>query len=117
MRKTYKLELDVTLDEADERMAVQVAREHYRATGGAQVPLDDDGERWREIPAEEFVADPLDAIMVLLHGDPLCDQAGIQVNTMPCTEAEIEDSCVKAGENGPAVPDLQMSESTAPNAA
>jgi hypothetical protein len=35
MRKTYTLEIKLTLDEADEQKAIRVAREHYRATGGA----------------------------------------------------------------------------------
>jgi len=102
MRKTYEPKPEVTLDEADVQKAIQVAQRHYRATGGAQLPLDDDGKTWREIPAEEFVADEIDAIMELLHGDGLCEQAGIEVVSISCTGAGHGEASVKDRESGDA---------------
>ena len=101
MKKCYKLEVEVSLDEADEQKAIQVARNHYQAIGGAQECGDDDGDQLREVPAEEFIAEPIDAIMMLLHGDPLCDQAGIEVDCLTCSEPELRESSIKTESSGP----------------
>ena len=100
MKKFYKLEVEVSLDEADEQKAIQVARNHYQGIGGAQECGDDDGDPLREVPAEEFIAEPIDAIMLLLHGDPLCDQAGIEVDCLTCSEPELGESCMKTESSG-----------------
>jgi hypothetical protein len=101
MKKFYKLEVEVSLDEDDEQKAIQVARNHYRAIGGAQGCGDDDADELREVPAEEFIAEPIDAIMMLLHGDPLCDQAGIEVDCLTCSEPEHGESWTKTEPSGP----------------
>ncbi len=100
MRKTYKLELEVTLDEVDEQKAIQVARDHYRATGGAKAPVDNSGETWREISAEEAVPDAIEAIMELIGRDALSEQAGIEVVTVSCDEPKLGESSLERGETG-----------------
>jgi hypothetical protein len=69
MKKTYKVELEVTLNEALEGQAIQVAREHYSKTGGAEEPIGKRGRRTRKISAEEFVCAARDAIMELADGN------------------------------------------------
>ena len=64
MRKTYQLEIEVALDEADEHQAIQIAREHYRVGEAAEASVDEDGQHWREIPASRpgWREDPGEAI-------------------------------------------------------
>jgi hypothetical protein len=77
MKRTHELELKVTLDELHEDRALQIARDHFRATGGAQAPSDNSGvTTWKEIPAEEALPDVIDAVMELIRGNALCEQAG-----------------------------------------
>jgi len=65
MKKTYTVELEVTLDDALESQAIEVARDYYRKTGGAREPVGKSGPRLKEIPAEGFVSDAREAIMEL----------------------------------------------------
>jgi hypothetical protein len=87
MRKTIKLEVEVTLDEAAEQQATHVAREHYREVGPARVPLDDKADRWREVPAEEFIPDAETAILELIQANDLLDKAGVEVTAVSCPES------------------------------
>ena len=48
MKKTYKLELEVALDEADEQKIIAAARLHFHSTGHAEAPVGEDGQTWRE---------------------------------------------------------------------
>jgi len=64
MKKTYTVELEVTLDDALESQAIEVARDYYRKTGGAR-EQGKSGPRLKEIPAEGFVSDAREAIMEL----------------------------------------------------
>ena len=64
MKKTYTVELEVTLDDALESQAIEVARD-YRKTGGTQEPVGKGGRRLKQIPAEGFVSDAREAIMEL----------------------------------------------------
>jgi len=87
MKRTYELELKVTLDELDEQRAIQIARDHFRATGGAQAPADNSGATtWQEIPPEEALPDVIEAVMELIRGNPLCEQARMEVVSMSCNE-------------------------------
>jgi len=101
MKKLYSVEVEVSLDETDEQRAIQVARNHYQAIGGARKCADDDDDELREVPPEEFIAEPIDAIVMLLHGDPLCSQAGIEVGCLTCSESELGDSCLRTESTGP----------------
>jgi hypothetical protein len=86
MAKTIKLEVEVTLDETAEQAAIRVAREHYCLVGKATKPLDDNGERWREIPAEEFIPDAVAAIMELIGANDLLEEAGVEVTAVSTSE-------------------------------
>ena len=74
MRKTITLEVEVTFSESEEQRVIQAAREHYNEVGQARVPLDDEGERWREVPAEEFIPDTVSAIMELIGANDLLEE-------------------------------------------
>lgn len=86
MKKTYKVELEITLDEATESQAIEVAREYYRKVGGAQEPVGKSGRRLREIPADKFVSDAMDAIMELADANDWFKKAGIEVVGVSCGE-------------------------------
>jgi len=92
MKRTIKLEIEVTLDESVQQRAIQVApRKHYREVGNATAPLDDKGDRWREIPAEEFIPDAEAAIMELIGANDLLDMAGIEVTAVSGPEPQREE--------------------------
>ena len=86
MRKTITLEVEVTFSESEEQRVIQAAREHYNEVGQARVPLDDEGERWREVPAEEFIPDAETAILELIQANDLLDKAGVEVTAALCLE-------------------------------
>jgi hypothetical protein len=82
MRKTITLEVEVTLDESVEESVIRSAREHYNEVGQARVPLGNDGERWREVPAEEFIPDTVSAIMELIAANDLLVKAGVEMTAV-----------------------------------
>ena len=88
--KTYKLELEVALDEADEQKIIAAARDHYHATGHAQAPVGADGQTWRNISAEEAIPDAVEAIMELIGGDATLEEAGIEVVSILVTSQNPE---------------------------
>jgi len=101
MKRTIKLEVEVTLDESAEHRAIQVARKHYREVGRATAPLDDKGDRWREIPAEEFIPDAEAAIMELIGANDLLEKAGVEVTAVSGPEPQGEElSSQEASEPG-----------------
>ena len=103
VKKTYKLELEIALDEENEQRAIDVARRRYQESGGASVPLDDG--TMRDIPAEEGVADPVDAIRELLQSNDLLEEARVEVTSFSCSDPDIEET----GSAGPE-PDTQTPE-------
>jgi len=88
MKKTYKLELEVALDEADEQKIIAAARLHFRSTGHAEVPVGEDGQTWREVSAEEAVPDTVEAIIELICGDATLEDAGIELVSVSCNESK-----------------------------
>jgi hypothetical protein len=82
MRKTITLEVEVTLDESVEENVIQVARKHYGEEAQARVPLDDKGECWREVTAEEFIPDAVSAIMELIAANDLLEEAGVEMTAV-----------------------------------
>jgi len=86
MRKTITLEVEVTVDESVEQRAIQVAREYYSKLGGSRVPLDDKGERWREVPPEEFIPDTVSALMELIGANDLLEEADVEVTAVSARE-------------------------------
>jgi len=91
MAKTIKLEVEVTLDESVEQHVIQVARTYYRDVGQATVPLDDKGELWREVPAEEIIPDAVSAVMELVGANDLFDKAGVKVTGVSGHESRREE--------------------------
>jgi hypothetical protein len=82
MRKTITLEVEVTLDESAEESVIQAACEHYSEVGGSRVPVDHKVERWREVPAEEFIPDTVSAIMELIAENDLLEELGVEFTTV-----------------------------------
>jgi hypothetical protein len=98
MKKTYKLELEIALDEAAESEAIEVAREYYRKLGRAQEAVGKSGRRLREIPAEDFVSDAREAIMELADANDWFKKAGIEVMGVSCGEPEGDQAGREQGE-------------------
>ena len=88
MKKTYTVELEVTLDDALESQAIEVARDYYRKTGGAREPVGKSGRRLKEIPAEGFVSGAREAIMELADANDFFKKAGVEVVGVSCGEPE-----------------------------
>jgi hypothetical protein len=91
MKKTIKLEVEVTLDESVEQQVILVARKHYCEMGQATVPLDDKGRHWRDVPAEEFIPDNESAIMELIGANDLLEKAGVEVTAVSGPEPQREE--------------------------
>jgi hypothetical protein len=89
MKKTYRVELELTLDETLESQAIQVARDYHSKSGGVEGPISKKGNRMRKISAEEFVSDAQDAIMELADGNEWFKKAGIEVVGVSCGKAEV----------------------------
>jgi len=87
MAKTIKLEVEVILDEGVESRAIQVARTHYSEVGQATVPLDDKGEHWREVAAEEIIPDAVSAVMELVGANDFFEKAGVKVTAVSGRES------------------------------
>ncbi len=86
MRRTIRLEVELTLGDSGEQHVIQVARKHYGEAGQARVPLDNKCERWREIPAEEFIPDIATAVMELIGANDLLEEAGVEVTAVSANE-------------------------------
>src|SRR5437868_10852621 len=78
MKKTYRLVLEIVLEQSDEQKAIRIARGHYRKGGAASTPVDWNrkGGKWKRITAEEFIPDAEIAIMELSDANDLLDEAG-----------------------------------------
>jgi len=88
MKKTYKLDLEVALDDADEQKIIAAARLHFRSTGHAEAPVGEDGQTWRDISAEEVVPDTVEAIIELVCGNAALDDPGIELVSVSCNESK-----------------------------
>jgi len=90
MKKSYRLILEVDLDEAEEQNAVRVARRHFRQTGPATTPANWSriAGRWRRISAREWIPEAEIAIMELVDANDLLDEAGIEVTSVSCAEVK-----------------------------
>jgi hypothetical protein len=100
MKKTYRVELEVTVDEALESQAIEVARVYYRKTAGAEQPIGKSGPHHREVPAEEFIADARDAIIELADANDWFKKAGVEVVSVSCREPEGDGSGQQEGGTG-----------------
>jgi hypothetical protein len=92
MRKTYRLELEVDLEEFDFQKAIEIARNHFRKAGPASTPVNWKrmGGKWRRITAEELIPDEEIAIMELIDTNDLLDAAGFEATSVSCVEVRLE---------------------------
>jgi len=90
MKKSYRLILEVDLDQADEQNAVMVARRHFRRAGPAGTPVNWNriGGKWRRVSAREWIPNAEIAIMELIDANGLLDEAGIEVTTVSCGQVK-----------------------------
>ncbi|SPE29816.1 hypothetical protein SBA2_460031 [Acidobacteriia bacterium SbA2] len=91
MRKKIKLQVEVALDGSVEHRAMQIAREEFGEVGQATIPLDDKGERWRDVSVEELIPDVETAIMELIGVNDLLKQAGVEVTAVTCLAPQREE--------------------------
>ena len=59
--------------------------------GQATVPLNDKGDRWRDVPAEEFIPDAEAAIMELIGANDVLETAGVEVTAVSGREPRLEE--------------------------
>ena len=91
MKRTFKVELEVVVDDPNGDLAIQLARDRYRTTGYASEPICDGSEDLREIPPEEFIPDVMSAIMEFSSANPLLETVGIEVIGVSCWEGQPEE--------------------------
>ena len=84
MKKIYQIGIEVEVEEVDEQRAICAARDHYRASGGAEELIDDNSDLCRSVSPEEFVPDAIGAVMELIAGNDLLEAAGIHVIEVSC---------------------------------
>jgi hypothetical protein len=82
MPSKFRLELDLVLDEAAERKAIESARQHHMRSGGV-TGLDDQGHP-RLVPANEIVEGTEQALMELLEHNPLLSEAKVEIAGVSC---------------------------------
>jgi hypothetical protein len=97
MKKSYRLVLEINLDDADEANAILLARSHFRRTGPASAPVNWNriAGKWRKITAEDWIPDAEKAIMELIDANDLLDEAGIEVTSVSCGEIKPEKTRVR----------------------
>jgi len=119
MKKTYRLVLEVDLEEADEENAIQLARSHYRQSGTGITPVNWSrmGGKWRRIAAEEFIPDTEVAIMELIDASDLLDEAGIEVASVSCVQVKLGKTFLRdCSDTGPKHPHRSKSIGDRPTA-
>ncbi|MFL6448041.1 MAG: hypothetical protein ACJ746_10190 [Bryobacteraceae bacterium] len=87
MTKTYTLELEIVLDEEQQKRVVQLARRLYAANPGS---TEDDNGVVREISAEEFIDGTSRALMTVAEQNPLWEELDVQVSELSCTDPDYQ---------------------------
>jgi len=90
MRKTIKLEVEVTLDESLEERVIAAARKHLDGLGQTAVP-EDESENLEKVPAEELIPDAAAAIMELIGANDLLEEVGVELTAVSSCEAPKEE--------------------------
>lgn len=93
MTKTYKLELEIVLDQEQQERVVDLARRLYAADPGS---TDDDNGVVREINAEDFIDGTSRALMTVAEENPLWEELGVQVSELSYTDPDYQASADKA---------------------
>jgi hypothetical protein len=99
MKKLYKVEIALVVDDARLEAIIERARDSYIQAGGAW-DVDDDGSE-RAIPAEKAIESIDDALMELVHTHPAFDGEDIQLTEMTCDTQESAREFVEASDNTP----------------
>jgi hypothetical protein len=89
MTKTYKLELEIVLDDEQQKRVVELARRLYAANLGS---TEDDKGVVREISAEEFIDGTSRALMTVAEENPLWEELNVQVSELSCADPDYEAS-------------------------
>jgi hypothetical protein len=90
MRKTIKLEFEVTLDESLEGRVIAAARKHFDEPSQTAVP-EDESEDLERVPAEEIIPDAAAAVMELIGANDLLEEAGVELTAVSSREAPKEE--------------------------
>jgi hypothetical protein len=86
MKRLFKIELEVVVDDVNEEQVIQLARDQYQSDGCASEPICDGSEVLREIPPDEGIPDLMSAIMELIGSQSLLAKADIDVSDVACRE-------------------------------
>jgi hypothetical protein len=97
MTKTYKLELEIVLDEEQRERVVELARRLYAANPGS---TEDENGVDRELSAEEFIDATSRALMTIAEENPLLEELDVHVSEPSCTGPDYQAS----EDNAPAIP-------------
>jgi hypothetical protein len=89
VKKEYKIELTVVVDDANRQSLIDVARRCLSPEGAFGI---DDDEVEQPIPPEELIEGVEDALMELLYDHPAFEAAGVEVLKMSCTTGGGTDS-------------------------
>ena len=82
MKKTYKLEVELALDDQDEARVIELARENFRKSASPAVIVWSDGSPGRELSTEESVANTADALIELVGANAILEEAGVEVTSV-----------------------------------
>ena len=99
MKKLYKVEITLVVDDARLEAIIERARDSYTQAGGGW-DVEDDGSE-RAIPAEEAIESIDDALMELVHTHPAFDGEDIQLIEMTCDTEESAKEFVEASDTTP----------------
>lgn len=89
MTKTYKLELEIVLEDEQRTKLMELARQLYAANPAS---TEDDNGVVREISADEFIDATSRALMTIAEENPLFEQLGVQVSEVSCTDPDYQAS-------------------------
>jgi hypothetical protein len=85
MKKQYKVELTVIVDEASRQSLIDAARRCLQPEGA--ITINDDKGKTRTPPAE-CIETVDDALMELIYDHPAFEEAGVEVRELSCTEEQ-----------------------------
>lgn len=80
MKKEYKIELTVVIDDANQQSLVDVARRCLQPEGVIAINA--------RTPPSECIETVDDALTALIYDHPAFEEAGVEVRELSCTEAE-----------------------------
>jgi hypothetical protein len=82
----FRLKLDVVLDSDAEQKLIEFARQLWTREAGMVAA--DEQERTEEVPADEIIDGPEDALLELLERNPLLTEVRAQIERMSCGPGE-----------------------------